>query len=210
MIWVDVALRTAALASAIIATLRAGSRATYLLEHDTIGIMEGPTIQKNSNNETSSPLFELSEAFRHCVRLSSSPGYYENVQRKQPVLTVVEPYPLSPKPYLPRKTQTKSDVTTVENIVEATETAVVKQIEESKAITSFWGRQYSTFARTLSAVPSSISYTGKYLGMTPQLVSYWTARFWNLKREEPEEIELEEDGKYHYYFLCYVMGQRPS
>ena len=206
MIWVDVAVRTAALASAIIATLRAGSRAAYLLEHDAIGIMEGPTIQRTAN-ESSYPLFELSEAFRHCVRLSVAPAYYENVQRKRPVITVVEPYLMSPKPYLPRATtkqpkistdETTTTMTTVGKMLEAKESALVPSIEDDsikEAIPSFWSRQYSAFARALSNVPSSVNYTGKYLAMTPQIVSYWTERIWNWKREEAEESDLEEDGK---------------
>lgn len=195
MIWVDVAVKTAAVASAIIATLRAGSRAAYLLEHDGIGIMEGPTI-KNTNE--SYPLFELSEAFRHCVRLSIAPDHYENVQQKQPVTTVIEPYPLSPKPYLPRKSHTESSGSAAVDTDEADETVVTQETEGNEALLpSFWSRQYTAFTRTISTVPSSINYTGKYLARTPQIASYWTSRLWNKKREEPEECNLEEDGKWY-------------
>ena len=31
--------------------------------------------------------------------------------------------------------------------------------------------------------------------MTPRIASYWTTRYWNRKREEAEESDLEEDGK---------------
>ncbi|CAJ1889737.1 unnamed protein product [Cylindrotheca closterium] len=99
--WLDLALKGIGLASTIIATLRAGSRLAFLAEHDAIGILEGPTITRPSinesdkENESGASLFEISEAFRHCVRLSFAPHYYHNVQFQQPVSAVVEPYPLS-------------------------------------------------------------------------------------------------------------------
>lgn len=189
MIWLDVAMKTAALASAIIATLRAGSRAVYLLDHDGIGIMDGPVIQ--NTNETYS-LFELSEAFRHCVRLSIAPDHYENVQTKKPVATVVEPYPLSPRPYLPTRGIEEVendciDVPDVATLVAKGEDAIVKK--------SFWSRQYDATSRILSSVSSSWNYTGQFLVMTPQFLSYWSNRAWNWKQSnnEQQESDLEDD-----------------
>jgi hypothetical protein len=99
MIWIDVALQTVAVVSAMVATLRAGSRAAYLLENGSIGVMDGPLILP-SQNETN-PMFELSEAFRHCVRLSIFPEFYEKtVQRNHLILSPPrEPYNLSPVAY---------------------------------------------------------------------------------------------------------------
>lgn len=189
MIWIDVAMKTAALASAIIATLRAGSRVAYLLEHDGIGIMEGPAIQ--NTNETY-PLFELSEAFRHCVRLTIVPDQYENVETKRkPVNTVVEPYPLSPRPYLAAKEETKETEKTSEGDVSNGSDAIVQIDASSQSKLSFW----RTVADTFGKIPSSVSYTGKYLAMTPQIASYWTSKLWNWKREAAEQSDLEEEGK---------------
>lgn len=113
--WLDVALKGIGLASTIIATLRAGSRAVFLVDRDAIGILEGPTITRpnaseSDNDDGGTSLFELSEAFRHCVRLSFAPHLYENVKLRQPVSTVVEPYPLSTRPYIdPKQEDRKED-----------------------------------------------------------------------------------------------------
>jgi len=191
MIFVDLALRTAALASAIIATLRAGSRVAYLLEHDVIGIMEGPVVR--NTNETN-PLFELSEAFRHCVRLTIVPDQYENVETRRPATTAVEQYPLSPRPYFAEE-ETTTEASNEMN-TSATNDQVIPQIEsKSKPNVSFWKRQYNAVATAFTTVPSTISHTGKYLAVTPQVVSYWSSRVWNWKREKSDESDIEDEGK---------------
>ena len=107
--WVDLVLKGIGLASTIIATLQAGSRVAFLTDHNAIGILEGPTISRPPANETDkengsgTSLFEISEAFRHSVRLSFAPQLYESVKFDQPVETVVEPYPLSVRPHLDSK-----------------------------------------------------------------------------------------------------------
>jgi hypothetical protein len=106
MLSLDGILHGFAILSAIAATLRAGSRAVYIAEHHVIGIMDGPLILPPSAASTTtvvSPpsssssntigvttttsiqsshtaLYELSECFQHCVRLSILPTLYENVE----------------------------------------------------------------------------------------------------------------------------------
>lgn len=103
MVWLDTALAGVSILSTVIATLRAGSRGIYLINHNAIGIMDGPRIQRPVGNETNM-LFELSEAFRHSVRLSFATQYYENVTVCRTVSKVEEEekeaYTLYPKPYI--------------------------------------------------------------------------------------------------------------
>ena len=93
MLWVDSVLRLIAYGTSIMATLRAGSRAWYLSQNSAIGTVDGPLILPPSvdtslnqtNSSLSSPshptLYEISEAFRHCVRLSLYPDDYQGVRR---------------------------------------------------------------------------------------------------------------------------------
>ena len=110
------ALHGLAIAATMIATLRAGSRVVYLIQqpsHAGIGIMPGPTIDppssfQNKNETTISPssvaLWELSEAFRHAVRLAycsdeevdkdradrggiDEASFYEDIERRVPMVT---------------------------------------------------------------------------------------------------------------------------
>jgi len=78
VVWLDGALAVLAYASTIIATLRAGSRGLYLMEHDQIGVMDGQLILgPTGRNETeSSLLWELSFAFQESVRLSVAPHLF--------------------------------------------------------------------------------------------------------------------------------------
>lgn len=67
MIFTDIFLTSLAYASIIIATLRARSRLLYVLEHGSIGAMEGPLIL--GPNETkdiacANPVWDLSYAFQ--------------------------------------------------------------------------------------------------------------------------------------------------
>lgn len=69
MILLERYLGAFAVAQAIVASLRAASRAWYIQNGGQIGIMEGPLILPPENNETSQ-LFDLSTAFRDGVRLA--------------------------------------------------------------------------------------------------------------------------------------------
>lgn len=188
MIWIDTALKSAALASTIIATLRAGSRMAYLLEHDAIGVMEGPVIR---NTNESYPLFELSEAFRHCVRLSIVPDQYENVQTtRQPVVADVEPYPLSPRPYISHvdKEVKKTNDTT-------TSTKNRPRLEDNQTRHSFWKQQFNYVASALPTFPSSISNTRRLIAKAPHVASFLGGKFWNRRRDSREKSQIDDEGK---------------
>lgn len=201
MIWIDVALRAAALASAVIATLRAGSRVTYLMDHDGIGIMDGPVIQ---NTNDTYPLFELSEAFRHCVRLSIAPENYENVRSRQPVATVVEPYPLSPRPHLPQRRQADQEEISIHNLTEEIQnTPELSGFGDFKTTQgSLWRTPYRTILQLFKTIPSTMSGTREYLAVMPQCVLYFTNRVWDWKKKRAEESDLEgdEEGKIWHAF----------
>lgn len=112
--WIDVALRSFAVISTIVATLRAGSRMLYIAAHQSIGVMNGPMILPPNNNNINSTtnsshttgqsyaLYELSESFKHCVRLSVAPSLYQNVQQHVPhadTKGVDRKEPFHPRPY---------------------------------------------------------------------------------------------------------------
>lgn len=68
MIGLDGMLLAVAYATAITASLQAGSRAKYLLKHNEIGVKDGPLILPPTENETS-PLWNLVQAFQRSVEL---------------------------------------------------------------------------------------------------------------------------------------------
>ncbi len=87
-----------AYALATIATLRAGSRVSYLISHDEIGVMEGPlilpprTLDSDNNissfNETDANrniLYELAEAFRFSVHFALAPHMYAPIPSEEDV-----------------------------------------------------------------------------------------------------------------------------
>lgn len=99
--WVDGFVALVAYAATIVATLRAGSRALYLLEHDHIGVMEGPQIlgPEDAAKTTAepSPLWNICFAFTQSVQLALAPHSMEHrvefIAEEEP-----EPYSLSPYP----------------------------------------------------------------------------------------------------------------
>ena len=111
MIGVDEVFRLAACVTAVISSLQAASRAKYLLEHNEIGIKEGPLILPPIGNETS-PLYDLVQVFQRSVQLSlmhrlDGNDYGFVVQPSSELLGVSteqndyklsEPYSLSPFP----------------------------------------------------------------------------------------------------------------
>mmetsp|Transcript_30463 Transcript_30463/g.46129 ORF Transcript_30463/g.46129 Transcript_30463/m.46129 type:complete len:494 (-) Transcript_30463:197-1678(-) len=80
MIFTDILLTSLAYASIIIATLRASSRLLYLLEHGSIGAMEGPLIlgpNEMKDIASATPVWDLSYAFQQGVQLSLFPEFFE-------------------------------------------------------------------------------------------------------------------------------------
>lgn len=184
MIWLDAVLKATALASAILASLRASSRASYLLTHEGIGVMDGPVIQKS--NETYA-LFELSEAFKHCVQLASTPQRYQNLQTNVPVTRVFEAYPLSQVPYLGDDGLQRSsplynpnDSTYVPPVVGPNDFKSSLRRSSSE----LWRRQTRRVRGLVSMIPTSLSETKQYFTITPKVFNYWGKKVWNLRRAQ--------------------------
>ena len=146
--WIDVFCSGFAILSTIVATLRAGSRVLYISEHQMIGVMKGPMIlppsgtneteivfssnssgedeNKNTTKNRDYELYELSENFKHCVRLSNRPSLYQNVQVHVPVDSTAkerryrrdvfehQPYTLGASTYKPAKFRSQSTTMTLE------------------------------------------------------------------------------------------------
>ena len=195
MIWLEIALKAAACISATVATLRAGSRAWYILDHGAIGIMDGPLILP-SFNETN-PLFELSEAFRHSVRLSIFPQYYDNVRIAQPVPPNVEPYPISPLAYLAKGTVNED--THIDHEIDA----LINE-SEGKSLESYrdsWlQHQTKLIKETLLWVPFSVKATldrtRDYFSVAPKLISYWIMKSWGtFSGTDESESDYREFGR---------------
>jgi hypothetical protein len=192
------------------------------VEHDAIGIMDGPTISRPAGNESSS-LFELSEAFRHCVRLSIAPQFYDNVKIQQPVSTVVEPYPMAPRPYfvLQEEALKKENSLTNEEMIEKNldcmegNATILREFnntnatEESSSRTSALTKRLA-FAinpvngakALISLVPPTIQQSQRYLAktpdyvaITPSLASYYIKKAINWKRVKDEDSDIEDSGK---------------
>jgi Phosphatidylinositol-4-phosphate 5-Kinase len=73
-------LATLAYASVIVSTLRAGSRALYLAEHESIGLMKGPLIlgpDDVENRSLASKVWDLSHPFQQGVRLDLFPNLFQ-------------------------------------------------------------------------------------------------------------------------------------
>jgi hypothetical protein len=210
MMWLDGALKGISILSTAIATLRAGSRFVYLVEHDAIGIMDGPTISRPDGNDTS-PLFELSEAFRHCVRLSITPQLYDNVKIQQPVSTVVEPYPMAPRPYfalqeevLKEKNSLTSEEMMIKNvdclegnttILEVNNTNATK---ESSSRTNALTKRLAFAINPVNGAKALIWYLAKtpdYVAITPSLASYCVKKAINWKRVREEDSDIDDSGK---------------
>ena len=134
VVWSDGVLAALAYVSTVIATLRAGSRALYLMKHEHIDVMEGPLIlgPGMESNETS-PMWDLAQLFQQGVRLALDPGSMEYrvlpVQKPLEEELVQEPYSLSPWPTkkaavdvvsgLPHPTEDDFTESTAEEIVSA-------------------------------------------------------------------------------------------
>lgn len=179
--------------------------------------MEGPTISRPAGNETS-PLFELSEAFRHCVRLSIAPQFYSNVKLQQPVSTVVEPYPLSNRPYLVLEEESHQNEPTptndqmsgenldfVESNARLLEHSNTNVTEKSTNPTSSITKRLLFAANPINGAKALISLvvptlqesqrlvakTPDYVAITPSLASYYVKKALNWKKGEDEKSSIE-------------------
>jgi hypothetical protein len=91
----ETAVGFVAILQTILATLRAGSRALYLLQEGSIGVMEGPLVTVES------PVYELTEAFRQCVAMAQG----DNDDASHPAKRMIE-YQISNVPITPEVAST--------------------------------------------------------------------------------------------------------
>ena len=217
--WLDLVFRGISITSAIIATLRAGSRISYIREHDVIGVMDGPVILKGSHNNETNPMFEISEAFRHSVRLSYHPEYYEYVRQNVPARSVVksrkttttttvsssekpvELYQLSGQPYI---IETSKRITDNNEEGQNETSSSVDDGDTKKPSTGFVRRQLSLVGSGIMIVPNICWYSAKQISKTPQSVLYvakrvWYWRYWN--DEDKKNLEqafamTDDDSSY--------------
>jgi 1-phosphatidylinositol-4-phosphate 5-kinase len=78
MVFLERVLSTFAVIQTIVASIRSGSRAAYILKGGAIGVMEGPLIMPPDSNATErSPLYDIATAFRYSVELALHPHRYE-------------------------------------------------------------------------------------------------------------------------------------
>lgn len=193
MIGVEGILSVAAYATAVIASLQAGSRAKYLLEHNEIGVKSGPLIQPPTGNETS-PLWDLVQVFQQSVQL----GLMHHLDGEDHGLFVrqlsleqidasknehdhnIEPYSLSPFPKAPTEDER------LDHLVDM-------YIQEAKELEN----NENTITRRVKSLLAGPSATAT---RAAQATKYWMARawYWRKSREEFEEEFLEDmvnDGR---------------
>jgi hypothetical protein len=200
---IDIMFNGFAILSTIIATLRAGSRILYISKHRAIGVMDGPMILppsllvQSTTNATSNhdidmdidisrtsrnmALFELSENFKHCVRLSSYPTLYQNVQYHVPVTTENErwnqrdpfehrTYTLGNSPYQPARFRSAASTTLSQEEEEQVE-------EENEEASSMGSKLDDVVKQELESYPNRNSFKDdKRRGIV------WRYAFWRGKQ----------------------------
>ena len=223
MISIDSILRLIAYGASVMATLRAGSRVLYLSEHAAIGIVDGPLIQPPSRNVTSnetnattaSPdrptLYEISEAFRHCVRLSLFPQDYEGVRRdvhqhveRGDEDDSTEPYYMSPFQY--RSSQVRRDIG---DSTEEKEGCVNKGDESEMATNTTAAESSQRFPMSLRRLVPTITWGSPYVYARQQIewmkksildsrkiASSWMKSLY--VRSQENEIDLEDESEEIY------------
>ena len=182
MFGLDGILLAVAYATAITASLQAGSRAKYLLEHNEIGVKEGPLILPPTENETS-PLWNLVQVFQRSVELGLM--YHLDEERhgfvRQSSIgklgtgsdgNVDEPYSLSP---FPKPAERKRLDQLVDMYIDETITSDTE---------NFLSKGFKNLLGGPSASLAKISHSTKY----------WTKRAWHWRmgREEFESEVLED------------------
>lgn len=187
----DGVLAALAYASTLVATLRAGSRALYLLEHDHIDVIEGPPILgPNETAEAVSPLWELTQLFQQSVRLALDPEHMEfrvlvvNTPQEKVRL---EPYSLSPWPT--KKKVAKESAVPVFNASDV-EDPVCIEVDVDGIVSA---RSYEK----LSKEPSFLS------RVTPRNVLHrvpWAKRW--MAEDFSEDESFHDDDEEGTYRLC--------
>ena len=205
MIAVEGILRLAACATAVISSLQAASRAKYLLEHNEIGIKEGPLIEPPIGNETS-PLWDLVQVFQRSVQLGlmhhlDGDRYGFVVQPSSELLDIpteqhdykMEPYSLSP---FPKPSSSKED-----ELLDQLVDMYIDQEDQSDDDSESQMLQHIKRLGGKLWPSSSIS-------KIQQTTKYWTARAWYWRKSfeefEEEFIDDTEDGTccWHGFYIA--------
>ena len=202
MIGVEGILSLAAYATAIIATLQAGSRARYILEHNEIGVKDGPLILPPKNENETSPLWDLVQVFQESVKLGLlRHGHMEStlqgitVQASSEVLggtnsytdnLQVEPYSLSPFP----KPKPANEDEILDQLVDM---YIEEGTQKDAASENVIWRSFKSLGSKV--LPMTI------ISKVKQTTNYWMKRayYWRKSIEEFEEDVLEgtDEGMWH-------------
>lgn len=204
MIGVEEIFRLAACATAVISSLQAASRAKYLLEHNEIGIKDGPLILPPIGNETS-PLYDLVQVFQRSVQLSlmfnmdgNDYGFVVQpssellgVSEEQNDYKISEPYSLSP---FPKPTSDKQDEMLdqlVDRYIDQDDEDITSNESKSQVLSHV--KYYLSLGGKLDKFLST-----KSISKMQQTTKYWATRlwYWRKSREdfEDEFIDDEDDG----------------
>jgi hypothetical protein len=198
MVFFEGALAALAYASVIVATLRAGSRALYLTEHDSIGVMQGPPIlgpHEVDNGTQASPVWDLSYPFQEGVRLALFPHSFQYQQDEivEPELYNMAPHSSNPAP---ANEATSTDALDAEDLEYFD--GLVEQVIAENDKTSVFRRYAVTAYRAAWTTAHQVEST-----LAPRLAStkewmqsqQWKRPVWlGFKQVQPEENdEAEED-----------------
>lgn len=185
-------MRLTACATAVISSLQAASRAKYLLEHNEIGIKEGPLILPPVGNE-SSPLWDLVQVFQHSVQFgllyhldADEHGFVVQPSSELLDLSIagqhdykMEPYSLSP---YPKPTSAKDD--------EILDQLVEMYIDEEEDNEDGSDEEESRILHHLKAVGGKFWPSSSSISKLQSTTTFWVARTWNW-RKTLEEFEDE-------------------
>ena len=186
----DTLLAVLAYGSTLVATLRAGSRALYFMEHDQIDVMEGPLILGPNDviilpNGTAtieiSPLWELASVFQESVRLALDPDSIEYrvlsvgvPQEGKEDAQEREPYSLSPFPT--RKPQVIEEEIVVTDLTEeSTDESTLFKSEDVEILAedTVGESSHDRLSERKPFIPRISSYLPRASSYLPRVSSYF-------------------------------------
>ena len=185
MIGLDAVFACVTYTAAVIATLQAGSRAKYLIEHNEIGVKKGTPVLPPTGNETSA-LWELAQVFQQSVELGLSyrrdpdeHGFViqNSLEAKEEHEYDTDGYSLSPFP------RPVSENEQLDKIVEM-------YIEDS-GLSDDEGEEENP--GRLSRI-TSLVWPSPYISNAKQSTKYWATRVWYWRKRQ-EDFEAMYYGE---------------
>lgn len=183
MLGLEGMLLVVAYATAITASLQAGSRAKYILENNEIGVKDGPLILPPTENSTS-PLWDIVQTFQRSVSLGLLYRLDEEkygFTREQSTINfegssnvVDEPYSLSP---YSRPSSTKEQLDQLVDMY-------IEETIQAENPQSFLSKSWKKMTEGPSASIEKFSKSTKY----------WTNRAWNWRKSR-EDFDHEYLGE---------------